>query len=149
MNIFSVREIIEFAVEIEKNGESFYRFAAGKLSDEKIKTFFLFFADEESEHRKKFEGFLKRVENSSPAEAFNDEYFQYLKAFADGKIFNKKLPDIKKPFDAIQFALNAERDSILYYLEAKNFILTDEQKIIDDIIEEERDHFVKLSQIKV
>lgn len=148
MNIFSVREIIEFAVEIEKNGERFYRYAAGKFSDEKLKSLFLVLADEEVEHIKTFEGFLKKVENYLPPEALNEEYFQYLKAFADGEIFNKKLPEIKKPLDAIQFALNTERDSILYYLEAKNFVLSDEKKIIDDIIEEERKHFVKLSQIK-
>ncbi|MFA5780160.1 MAG: ferritin family protein [Elusimicrobiota bacterium] len=148
MNIFSVREIIEFAVEIEKNGERFYRYAAGKFSDEKLKSLFLTLADEEVEHRKKFEGFLEKVENSAPPEAFNEEYFQYLKVFADGKIFNKILPEIKKPVDAIQFALNAERDSILYYLEAKNFVLSDEKNIIDEIIEQERQHFVKLSHMK-
>ena len=106
-------------------------------------------AEDEVEHRKKFEGFLEKVENSVPPEAFTEEYFQYLKVYADEKIFNKKLPDIKKPIDAIQFALNAERDSILYYVEAKNFVLVDEKKIIDDIIAEEKQHFVKLSQIKL
>lgn len=148
MNIFSVKEIIEFAVEIEKNGERFYRYAAGKFADEKLKSLFLTLADEEVEHIKTFEGFLKKVENYEPSAAFNEEYFQYLRAYANEKIFNKKLPEIKKPIDAIQFALNAERDAILYYLEAKNFVLTDDKKIIDNIIEEERKHFVKLSQIK-
>lgn len=149
MNIFNVKEIIEFAVEIEKNGEKFYRYASGKFSDEKLKSLFLTLADEEVDHRKKFEGFLKKIEDYNPPEAFNEEYYQYLRAYAGEKIFNKKLPEIKKPIDAVHFALNAERDSILYYVEAKNFVLADEKKIIDDIIAEEKRHFVKLSQIKV
>ncbi|HAX61787.1 MAG TPA: hypothetical protein DCX95_04400 [Elusimicrobia bacterium] len=148
MNIFSVREIIEFAVEIEKNGESFYRYAAGKFPDEKLKSLFLTLADEEVDHRKKFEGFLEKIEDYAMPEAFNEDYYSYLRAYAGEKIFNKKLPEIKKPVDAVQFALNAERDSILYYIEAKNFVLADEKKIIDDIIAEEKRHFVKLSQFK-
>jgi rubrerythrin len=147
MNMFKASEIVEFAVEIEKNGEKFYRSSAEKFSDDKIKILFSTLADEEVEHKKTFEKLLRKVENYKPSEAYSEEYFAYLKAYADTKIFNKKIPEMKKPIDAIYFALNAERDSILFYLEAKGFVQDDDKKILDEIIEEERRHFVKLTEL--
>lgn len=147
MNIFSVGEIVNFAIEIEKNGEKFYRSAAEKITDEKIKSLFTVLADEETEHRKTFENLLGKVKNYEISDDLGGEYFTYLKAYVDGKIFNKNIPKVKNTVDIIQFALNAERDSILYYLEMKNFVQEDDGKIVDKIIEEERQHFVKLTQI--
>ncbi|MDD5688365.1 MAG: ferritin family protein [Elusimicrobia bacterium] len=149
MNIFKVSEIVEFAIQIEKNGEQFYRESVKKISDEKIKSLFLTLADEEVKHKKIFEELLKKVEDYKPVEAYNDEYFAYLRAYAGDKVFNKKSVETKKITEVIQFALNIERDSILYYLEAKNYVQDDDKNILDKIIEEERKHFVRLSQLKV
>ncbi|MBN1384296.1 MAG: ferritin family protein [Elusimicrobia bacterium] len=146
MNIFSINEIVNFAIEIEKNGEKFYRSAAAKAEDEKTKSLFTMLADEEVEHMKTFKNLLGKVEKYESPASFNDEYYMYLKAYVDGKIFSN-LPQIKSTADALQYAINAESDSILYYFEMKNFVLEDEKKVINSIIEEERRHFVKLTQL--
>ena len=139
--------MVEFAIQIEKNGESFYRESAKKIAHEKTKTLFIELANQEVEHKKIFESFLKKVENYNPPEAFNEDYFMYLRAYADTKIFNKEFSGINKPVEALQFAINMEKDSILYYTESKNFVWDDDKKILDNIIAEERKHFIRLSQL--
>src|SRR3989339_204375 len=147
MNVFKTSEMIEFAIQIEKNGEKFYRESVKLIPDERIKTLFSDLADQELEHKKVFESFLKKVENYNPPELYNDDYFSYLRAYADTKIFNKKLPGIKEPTEAIHFALDIEKDSILNYSESKNFVHDDDKKILDGIIEEERKHFLRLWEL--
>jgi len=147
MNIFEPREIIEFAIQIEIKGERFYTIAAGKFSDKKVKLLFTNLAGQEHEHKSKFESILGRIKGNELPVKFDDEYYEYLQAYTKGKIFDKKLPKIKKPIDAIKFALDVEGNSILFYNDAKKFVLADEKTIIDDIIEQERQHFVRLSRL--
>jgi len=60
----------------------------------------------------------------------------------------KELAIIKDTASAIDFAIQRELDSILYYQESKQFVHENQQKLIDDIINEERKHFAVLSDLK-
>jgi len=151
---FKANELLEFAVQSEKNGESFYRAGAKKTKNDKVKDIFLYLAEEEVKHRKTYEELLKSVESYEPKEMFPEEYFQYLRSYADQHIFVKK-EDIEQKVlktnsdtEAIDLALGFEKDSILYYLEMKNFVPDSEKSIIDKITEEERRHYNKLTEIK-
>ncbi|MCM8762801.1 MAG: ferritin family protein [Candidatus Omnitrophica bacterium] len=152
--MFSTSEIFQFAIRIEENGEKFYRLMTDKFKDDKIKDTFNFLADEEVKHRKIFEKFLSKIESYEPVESFPEEYFQYLRSYADERIFTKediaylaggKVDNEKQ---VLQFAIDREIDSILYYLEAKNLVSDDKKKEIDKIIDEERHHYLKLLEIK-
>jgi len=149
---FDVSEIFQFAVRIEENGEKFYRKVAEKSVEKKVKDFFIFLADEEVKHKMTFSGMVKQVEKYEPSETYPGEYFQYLRSYADSLVFP---PEIEKEINCsgamgciIDFAIRRELDSIMYYLEAKNFVKEAQHKTLDKIVEEERRHFVKLSQFK-
>jgi len=152
--MFDASEIFQFAIRIEENGEKFYRLMANKFEGGKLKDTFDFLADEEVKHKKTFEKFLAKIENYEPAESFPGEYFQYLRAYADEHIFTKEnatylaVGKIDNEKHALQFAIDREIDSILYYLEAKNLVPDDKKKEIDKIIDEERHHYLKLLEIK-
>jgi rubrerythrin len=47
---------------------------------------------------------------------------------------------------AFSYAIDIEMNSILYYQEIKNLVTQDQHGIIDRIIDEERNHFVTLSE---
>lgn len=151
---FEASEILEFAIRIEENGETFYRTMAKNLSGKDLKEAFNYLADEEVKHRMIFKDMVSRLENYEPAQSFPAEYFVYLRAYADEHIFTKdKLKQImenkiKTALEAIDFALGAEVDSILYYLEAKNLVPEYQRKEIDKIVEEERRHYLKLTDVK-
>ncbi|MGC8976866.1 MAG: ferritin-like domain-containing protein [Candidatus Ratteibacteria bacterium] len=148
---FNVSEIYQFAIKIEENGEKFFRDIAGKTKDIKVKDLFIFLADEEVRHKKVFEELLSKIEKYEPPEIYPGEYFAYLKAYAEELIFPKGVEkEIEKEdvIEAINFGIRRELDSIMYYLEIKGFVPETQHSQLDKIIEQERSHFVKLSNLK-
>lgn len=147
-----VSEVLQFAIKIEENGWEFYRKVADTSNNEKIKELFIFLADEEIKHKEIFEGMLPEIEKYEPREIYPPEYFAYLRAYADNIIFKKGIDkELSKKLDTlsiIDFGIRMELDSIAYYHETQNFVPRNQQNVIDRIIEEERKHFVKLSELK-
>ena len=145
-------EVVQFAIRIEENGEKFYRKIAAAIGDKKIRDLFTFLADEEVKHKEKFEKMLSEVEKYEPSEAYPPEYFAYLRAFANNIIFNvgidKDLPEKPHPVSALDFGIRREADSIAYYQETRGLVPADQRNLIDKIIEEERKHLLKFSELK-
>ncbi len=153
MSTYNASEVFQFAIRIEENGEKFYRELADQVSDNSIKNLFNSLAEEEIEHAKLFEEMLISFESYEPSELYPEEYFLYLKAFADNAIFEKEKLDeqiakINNPIDAIQFAIRLELDSILYYQEMKKLVPPDQHNLLDKILEQERIHFLRLSNTR-
>ena len=151
--MFDPSEIFLLAIRIEENGEKFYTTMSKKLEDPEVKELFQFLAAEETAHRAFYETNLSEIEKIQPQTDYPEEYFRYLKAYADNiifsqKTFEKKVNEIVDAASAIDFAIQAELDSILYYQEIKKIVPENKHKKIDIIVEEERKHFVKLSKIK-
>ncbi|MFB3926529.1 MAG: ferritin family protein [Syntrophales bacterium] len=159
MAIFEANEIFQFAVRIEENGEKFYRHAATITEDEEERYLFNYLADEEVKHKEIFKNLLSgmdltsRMEIKDPPETYPGEYMQYLRNYLDGQIiFDKKteteFSHITDTLSAVTFAIDREVDSVLYYSEIKKLVPQREHKWIDKIIDEERKHFLKLSELK-
>ncbi|MFN3550647.1 MAG: ferritin-like domain-containing protein [Endomicrobiia bacterium] len=153
MQLLNISEVYQIAIKIEENGLKFYTFWSKKVKDKKLKDLFKALAYAEVEHKKIFEKMLKEIENYEPKELYPEEYFQYLHAYSDGLIFKlkemeKKSKQIKTLKKAIDFAIEREKDSILYYQEVKNILSSDQHKEIEKIINEERKHFLDLTHIK-
>lgn len=148
---FGASEIFQFAIRIEENGEKFYRKVADLSDDTNLKNLFTFLADEEAKHKQTFGELLSKIEKYEPPEAYPDEYFAYLRAYADQIVFpsmiDKELDKKMNSVSAVEFGIRRELDSILYYLEVKNLVPETQRHLIDSIIDEERSHFLKLSNL--
>ena len=150
MSLFAPSEVFQFAIRIEENGEKFYRRMADKFQDKQIKEMFSNLADEEVKHAKTYKTMVSKLEKYEPFESFPDEYFTYLKAYADKLVFDEKssrdeVLEIENIKSALRFAIDKELDSILYYQEIRNLVSEGHRDQIDKIINEERKHFVRLS----
>jgi rubrerythrin len=151
---FSAAEIIQFAIKIEENGESFYRNFAKNVKDEKIGGMFNLLADEELKHRRIFEGMAQRLEDFQPQESYSGEHLEFLRNYANEHIFTEAKKGalvaqrLKNTQEALEFALSIEIDSILYYLEAKDLISLVNRATLDEIVDQERRHYLKLLQVK-
>ena len=152
--IFKAAEILKTAIRIEENGIIFYREMVKKFKEKGLQDIFSFLAEEDERHRKIFEEMLSKSEQYEMVDSYPGEYEAYLHAFADEHVFSKqktgelmakKIKDVK---EAIQFGIEVELDSINYYQEIKRFIPNYQKDTIEKIIEEERGHFLKLSDIK-
>ncbi len=154
MKIFDARDVIQFALRIEEDGEVFYRKAALAAEDKDVRDLFNFLADEEIQHKALFREMFSKMEALQPAEAYDGEYASYLSDYIDGKaVFTKETQqeltsDTKDITSSLTFAMQREADSILYYHEAKRFTGEKYYNIIDKIITEERKHFSKLSELR-
>jgi rubrerythrin len=153
MALLSTSEVFQFAVTIEQNGFAFYSQFADTLQGSSEKEMFDFLAGEERKHIKVFSNMLDRVEEFKQTVNYPDEYFAYLQAYADNLIFKKdelekEVEKIKDALEAAEFGIRRELDSILYYQEIKSFVPEKDNYLIDDVIGEERKHFIKLSQMK-
>ncbi|HPB00329.1 MAG TPA: hypothetical protein PLC51_07715, partial [Candidatus Marinimicrobia bacterium] len=59
-----------------------------------------------------------------------------------------KIPAINDAKTALLYAIERELDSVLYYKEIKELIPASEHQLISGIIDEERRHVVRLSELK-
>jgi rubrerythrin len=151
--IYNAGEILQFAVQIENNGELFYKQLSENIKDEKIKALFARLSEEEVVHKKTFQALLNEKTRYEPKENFPEEYFAYLKSFSDSLIFSSKkvreetdnMNDIVK---AVEFAMRRETDSILYYYEIRELVIENDRSSINRIISEERKHYTQLSDLR-
>lgn len=146
------KDILNIAVRIEENGEKFYKEVAEKAKTYELKELLNVLASDEVKHREVFMNILKNLNFSD--EPLSQEYQNYLKAYTERLIFQGNPSDFSEKmnsFDqlwALDFAIQRELDSILYYYELKNVVAEKDHTLIDRIIAEERTHFEKLSKIK-
>jgi rubrerythrin len=151
--MFNPGEVVQFAVQIETNGELFYRAFSRKLKDRVVSRLFTHLANEEVKHRVIYEAMLSELAEYTPHETYPDEYYLYLRAYVDNIIFSpvkqaRLVRDIKGVAGALDFAIQRELESILYYTEIKNFVSPDQQVLVNRIIAEERKHYWRLSDQK-
>lgn len=144
-------KIVEFATEIEEAGYNFYNKIASKTKETKVKKIFTSLAKAELQHKKTFSNMLKDKNVRINTDIFPEEYyFEYAsRAIFDKDKLNKEYELIDSPIDGLNFGIRRELDTILYYQELNKML--DENKIknqVENIIKEERKHFMKLSNYK-
>lgn len=143
-NDFNAKDIFEMAIKIEQNGAIFYRDAAKSMEAAKHKDFLLELADMEDAHEKTFTSMLKDLSESETfSNTFDpeDESVLYIKALADTRVFFQKETPDNSLKGILSSAIQAEKDSITFYLGMKEMIPEKlGQSKIDYIIKEEMGH---------
>ena len=153
---FNALEIFEIAEKIERNGVKFYRKAAEIFADQDISQTLLELADMEVEHEETFADMRKQISNKQHELVTFDpesEIALYLQAIADGHVFDLK-KDISRQLsgkdsmeDILKMAIQAEKDSIVFYDALEDFVPVEAIKEkIEDIIGEEQGHNVTISR---
>jgi rubrerythrin len=148
---FSVREVIEQAVQTEKLGNEFYAKMAQQFQDHnELKKLFELLASHEIKHGASFAALKDRLMEEEP-EGW-DEVTLYLRAIVDSEFFlgkDKCLPSlehVKTAAEAIDFALCFERETLLYYFTLRESLK--DTSSIDSIINEEKSHIVWLTNLR-
>jgi rubrerythrin len=147
---FNAADILEMAEQMERNGATFYRDAADKISDDAAKQFLLELAAMEDDHEKTFAAIKADLTADEKASTVFDptgESAQYLKSLADIRVFYKKDMPATTMREILKSAIEAEKDSIVFYLGMKDLVPDALGKDrIDAIIKEEMGHVNLLSR---
>lgn len=156
MDNYSINEIIEFAIQVERCGYSFYNKALERKDlSEKIYDILKMLRDDEKEHEKKFESLRSDIDNKTVDDSI--DWFtvsQYLKSIIDSHIFfdsnnaiNLAL-NAKNSLEILEKAIVFEKDTLLFFLTLDKYLnIKGDKNIINKIAEEEKIHIIKLTDI--
>ncbi len=157
MAVYSVNEVIEMAVQIEKNGFAFYHEATKRKDlDAKAKEFIAYLRDQELDHEKLFLGLREELDLQVLEMSQDWELVaEYLKTIVDGRIFNNEFSAIQMATNAkdlgsvIDNAITFEKDTLLYFHALADNINNPKTKgVLRKIINEEVSHVLKLNDFK-
>ena len=141
---FSANDIFDMAVQMERNGETFYRTAADSINDQDKKNLLNRLADMEVQHEKIFQVLKSELSEKEKETTVFDpqgEAALYLRALVDTKVFFEKEMDVSSMEKIFKAALEAEKDAIVFYLGIKDSVPQNlGQNRLDAIIKEEMGH---------
>ena len=119
--MFSIREIIDMAIQLEKNAETFYRAAVAKMSTPSLEPVLICLANEESDHSQWFEK-LKRVAQEAEAGGqggeINSEALRSLVGDQKFSLAEVDLARIESVQELIELAIEHEKDTIIFLSDA-------------------------------
>lgn len=141
---FNADDIFEMAEQMERNGAAFYRNAAEGNIDPDNKEFLLELAKMEVAHEQTFKAMraeLAAQEKTATVFDPQGEATLYLRALADTRVFFEKDIDTSTMLGILKSAIEAEKDSIVFYLGMKEAVPAElGQDRLDGIIKEEMGH---------
>ena len=153
---FNPDEVLQMAVQIERNGARFYRKAGELVKDAEARELLLKLADWEEDHERVFADI--RAQLTTPerqATVFDPDHEAafYLRAMADGHVFDVRtepadlLTGREEVEEILRLAIGQEKDSIIFYLGLKEIISEKMgRERIDEIIKEEMRHIAYLNK---
>lgn len=152
---FSADEIFEMAEDIERNGMKFYTEAAKGAPDKKSRQMLSNFAEMEAGHLRIFEkmrGELKGMEKEAPIFDPEGQAALYLEAVASSRGWEgkagptEKLTGKESMEDIFKIAIEAEKDSVVFYIGLKELVpVRAGRDKIEAIIKEEMSHVAGLN----
>ena len=154
----TAEEILEIAIETERQGAAFYESLAACAQDERVKEECRRLVTFEREHEKTFRRLLEqqdvqRALSSLQPSQLSDKYRQYLSALVDSNMLpdeetaQRLADEAESEADAINVALQMEKNTILFYQELQN-LLGQEAGVLQTILDEERSHVYELNELK-
>lgn len=148
---FTARDLIETAIEIEKRGIMFYDVMAMSTDDPRARAVFEGLAAMERVHQATFESMLADRDIDAEAPFKNRDYIQALiddAVFTDDFITSEMAEQADTDVKALELAISAEKDSILFYYELRDVLPDGPASLVDDILAEEKRHLEQLTAIK-
>ncbi len=150
--MFTLTDIRDIAIQIERNGEKAYRRASEYASDPEFAQMFNWMADEEARHAKWFEIIESDMPVSSEhqeMEAMGRGLLQEMMKSQTFSLEQDRMENADYMGDLLSQSMAFEHDTILFYEMLSGFIDDPETMLqLDVIIAEERKHIDELTRMK-
>ena len=151
---FSGSELINIAIGIERRGVIFYDVMTKSTENAIARDVFQYLAEMERQHIQIFQGMLQEAGKYQSPESYAGEYAAYLRALVDSAVFtddfvtSEMATQASSDVKAMELAISAEKDSILFYYEMRDMMPQRAYQTVNKIINEEKSHLRKLSELK-
>ncbi|MFO7914424.1 MAG: ferritin family protein [Candidatus Krumholzibacteriales bacterium] len=137
-------DIFEYALQLEKDGEEFYRGIAANTDDQGLKSIMLMLADEEVKHFRTIRK-MKDNEYVMPETTILSDARNLFEKMAGGDEF---IEDEEDQIEVYREAQEIEKRSELFYGEKAEEAENEQQKkLLERLAEEERKHYFLLDNI--
>jgi rubrerythrin len=151
---FSGSELINIAIGIERRGVVFYDRMADLTKNAVARDVFRYLADMERGHIQIFQGMLGEADKYQFSENQAGEYTIYLQTLVESAVFSDELvasemaAKAESDIAALELAIEAEKDSLLFYYQMRDIMPQRAQATVNRIIAEEKSHLQQLSELK-
>ncbi|MBW2432827.1 MAG: ferritin family protein [Deltaproteobacteria bacterium] len=149
--MFTAHEILDLAIQLEENGETVYREAAGQAKNGDIREMLLWMAEEEVKHTRLFTELKQEIESRSINPFMEEMSRNVFGGILGDKSFSHRdvnFAEIDCTEDLIKIFIEFEKDTVLFYETLIPFIEDDRTlRYVTKIIEEENNHIKKLHEL--
>ncbi len=127
---------------------------AKSVQNTETRNVFQHLAHMEQHHVTIFQGMLDEADKHKPAQVDSEKSDAYIQALGDNAVFTDDMitsemaTKVESDIEALELAISAEKDSILFYYEMKETTPRRAQLIVNNIITEEKLHLSQLSELK-
>lgn len=149
MTQINVKEAIQTAIQMEKDGYNFYKKAAAQTTSSMGKEIFESLAHDEELHLEVFQKLFDEQVGKSEW----DDLVNSSKKYANLSVFPKDLQSSAEghpstnELDALRMAMDSEKEAIDYYSKIFSCAADEQAKqIINEIISQEKSHYFLLEQ---
>ncbi len=152
--VFSGSELINTAIAIEGRGAAFYDTMSRTARSKEEKQIFHMLAEMEHRHIGIFQEMLTESETFKLAQNEAEDYNGYLSALVDSAVFpddmatSEAVSCTDSDIGALELAINAEKDSLLFYYEMRDIMPKSAHETVNRVITEEKFHLRQLSTLK-
>jgi len=148
--MFSAREILDFAIKIERNAEDLYRQAANKMENPEIGSLLLFLAEEEKHHAEWFQQRKETIKLEGDQAEMERLYGTLLRDMIGDQTFSLAEADLSRMDHVkslLELAIEFENDTILFY-ETLHSLIDDAHVStrLQEIIADENGHIQMLNE---
>jgi rubrerythrin len=153
MGAFFAKEIMEAAIQVEKNGQVFYEHMSRTASTPGARALFSDLARKELEHV----GDLQRVarELADPPETWErEEFTMYISDLAQDHVFREDgsgerlAGGVRSDVEAVNLGIRFEKDTILFLQELRPLARAQDAGVVDQLVAWEKEHLVRLVRLK-
>lgn len=149
-----ITQILDFAIHMEQKGYEFYTESAKKFNDLKLTQLFHLLAEQEFNHERVFKK-MKEEASSQGSTALDDKVEgMHMKDYLGDFIFGKKkslkekVKTLETIDEVIHLAFGIEKDSVVFYSAMKNYVDKEHEAMIENVIQEEVSHVLRLQKFK-
>jgi len=146
--VFEIREILDLAIRLEKNGEATYRQAIQSSNDEELKAALDWMAEEEARHGQWFSNLQRSLETGGKnpfMEEMSRELFDDLVGSQSFSLKEVDFAAVESIAELVGVFIEFEKDTVLFYEMVAPFIEDGETRThLETIIAEENRHIARL-----
>ncbi len=142
--MFTSVDILDVAIQLERNGEKIYRRAVEQTNNPELADLLTWMADQEKVHMELFAELKEKTDSPFDDPGIQEMGREILQDTLDGVGFDLKSVDFSKVeqvIELINVSVEFEKDTVIFYELLQSFVEDDDSReLLQKIIAEENNH---------